>query len=164
MNTNSNNSEDSTSNTADLLADAQAQLAAISSKLSNRLSSSRTTVERLKNEFSEIDLKREDDTYLEEMKNYDYTCRIKPLELPEIDLSILDEPGPFDKPKRKSTFNPELADSLNPNKAEQVEKQVGKAKDQLKKVNSPETKKLKIAERSEAKSAESKNRQKKGQN
>jgi hypothetical protein len=46
------NSEDSAAKTADLLADAQAQLAAISSKLSNRLTSSRTTVERLKNEFS----------------------------------------------------------------------------------------------------------------
>lgn len=27
--------------------------------------------------FLEIDLKRDDDVYLEEMKNYDYTCRIK---------------------------------------------------------------------------------------
>jgi hypothetical protein len=53
----------------------------------------------------------------------------------------LDEPGPYDKPKRKSTFNPELADALNPNKAALVEKQVGQAKDGLKKVNSPETKK-----------------------
>jgi len=25
----------------------------------------------------EIDLKREDDVYMEEMKDYDYTCRIK---------------------------------------------------------------------------------------
>ena len=55
--------------------------------------------------------------------------------------AILDEPGPYDKPKRKSTFNPELANALNPNKAELVEQQVGKAKDGLKKVNSPETKK-----------------------
>jgi len=53
----------------------------------------------------------------------------------------LDEPGPYDKPKRKSTFNPELANTLNQNKAEEVEQQVGRAKDGLKKVNSPETKK-----------------------
>ncbi|CAG5094241.1 Oidioi.mRNA.OKI2018_I69.XSR.g13379.t1.cds [Oikopleura dioica] len=140
MNTNSNNS-DSTANTESLLADAQAQLAAISSKLSTRLAGSRAVVDRLKDEFSEIDLKREDDVYMEEMKDYDYTCRIKPLELPEIDLSILDEPGPYDKPKRKSTFNPELADSLNPNKAAEVEQEMGRAKDGLKKVGSPDLKK-----------------------